>query len=214
MNRHQRFVDWIRMLLFLSLLVASRAGAQVRPASADSILSGLVWMSRIPVDSTLPAPIRLAVDAYNRRSAAYVPKARRARDRESEMFLLGFADYERRLAAASSDPRKVELVRAYADSLAPPYEWEGLPEGPEREAAFADTYRAAHPDSPLAEIVALLAAHRWVCAAEAYQGERKAADEARSHERFVLAAAAAVESKDLLIRTAALRLQEHPVCFF
>ncbi len=90
--------------------------------------------------------------------------------------------------------------------MKPYYEWEGYHDGPELEALFADQYLASHPGGPFTTYLPLLAAHRWLCAADAYKNENKPADAARTHKLYEQRIASARNSADLMIRTAAEEL--------
>ena len=80
--------------------------------------------------------------------------------------------YERRLVAAIPDPRVPGLAKEYVEALHPCYEWEGMSGCPAREAGFADEYINQHVDDPLVAYLPLLAAHRWLCAAEFFEFEK------------------------------------------
>ncbi len=75
----------------------------------------------------------------------------------------------RKLVAASTRSGVEQLAQAYVDTLRPCYEWEGFHDCPEREAIFAERYLIDHPDTAFAGFLRVLAAHRWLCAAKAYQ---------------------------------------------
>ena len=121
-------------------------------------------------------------------------------------------NYERKLATFSDDPRTADMARAYVESLRPCYEWEGFHGCPEHEAQFADEYSATHPNSPFSEYLPLLAAHRWLCTAEAYDYEQKPAEAERSRRAYETRLEVALRSKDLLLRTAAQRLAARRRC--
>lgn len=121
-------------------------------------------------------------------------------------------NYERRLVAVTNDPRAPALAAEYVDSLRPCYEWEGFHDCPEREAEFADEYQAAHPNGPFSTYLPLLAAHRWLCAAERYEYEKNPTEAARSRRNYQERVSAAQKSRALLIRTAAERLAGRERC--
>ncbi len=109
-------------------------------------------------------------------------------------------NYERRLVAIWDDPRAQELAVAYVDGVRPCYEWEGFHHCPEREAEFADQYQAANPDGPFSAYLPLLAAHRWLCTAEAYDYEQAPEDAERSRREYKQRLSTAQKSSVLLIR--------------
>jgi hypothetical protein len=120
--------------------------------------------------------------------------------------------YERLLAVMSDDPRAPSLAAAYVQALGPCYEWEGGPECPEREARFADRYLARHPDGPFAAYLPLLAAHRWICAAEGYEYEQDPRQAARARRSFRKRLDRARRSPDALVRVAAAALATRAAC--
>ena len=92
--------------------------------------------------------------------------------------------YERKLAALSDDPEAGTMAAAFVDRLKPCYEWEGYHDCPEHEARFAREYQAANPNGPFKDYLPLLAAHRWLCAAEAYEYEKRPEDAIRARREF------------------------------
>jgi hypothetical protein len=129
--------------------------------------------------------------------------------------------YEGRLfAVARRDGAESEAVQ-YVQALRPCYEWEGYHDCPEREAAFADRYLRAHPASGFADYLPLLAAHRWQCAAEAYEYEarnhvplaRDSVGLAEARRRSLADLATALRSGDPLVRSAAEFLKRSHACF-
>lgn len=128
--------------------------------------------------------------------------------------------YEQRLFAVANGDVGAEAAR-YVAALRPCYEWEGFHDCPEREAIFADEYLKAHPASPFAASLPLLAAHRWLCAAEGYEYEQRSGAPApkpgvglaRARLAYVQRLAAARASRDPLIRFAAETLDARGACF-
>jgi len=109
---------------------------------------------------------------------------------------------------------------AYVDSLRPCYEWEGYHDCPERDALFAEKYQQDHQDGPFRDYLPLLAAHRWLCAAEGYDYEKRPAEAARSRAAYARSRAAyarnlavARASPVLLLRTAGEYLAQRARCF-
>jgi hypothetical protein len=128
------------------------------------------------------------------------------------MVYFAWVNYERRLAAVSEDPSASKLAVEYVDGLRPCYEWEGFSGCPEREALFADEYQATHPAGPFNAYLPLLSAHRWLCAAEAFDDEQRPVDSARSRRLYQERVAVALRSPVLLIRTASERLSSRGRC--
>ena len=129
------------------------------------------------------------------------------------MFLqLAGTRYIARLVGVGGDEAK-ELAAAYAVVLKPCYEWEGLHDCPEREAAFADQYQAAHAKGPFRSYLPLLSAHRWLCAAEAFDFEKKPDQASRSRQHYRDRLAIALRSDSAMIRYAASHLATRAACF-
>jgi hypothetical protein len=118
--------------------------------------------------------------------------------------------YERQLAAASGSPA---VAAEYVRKLKPCIEWEGFHDCPEDEAKFAMNYRTAHPRGVLSDYLLLLAAHRWLCAAEAYEYEKQPEEAARSRREYDRAIAQAKGAKGALFRFAAEGLAERGKCW-
>ena len=121
--------------------------------------------------------------------------------------------YEKKLVAAASASGSERLAQQYVDELRPCYEWEGFHDCPEREARFAEEHLAKNPNSPFAEFLPLLIAHRWVCTAEGYEREERPQDAVRARQSAEAPLAAALKTQSLLIRTAAQEQQARGRCF-
>ena len=155
--------------------------AQSTANPADALLDVLVWGIHMSIDpAAYPPALRTEVESHLRRAKGYVSKRAVPPFPEGDMIQSAQVNYERRLVAVSDDPRAPQLAVAYVDGLRPCYEWEGFHHCPEREAEFADEYQAANPDGPFSAYLPLLAAHRWLCTAEAYNYEQAPEDAERS----------------------------------
>jgi hypothetical protein len=194
-----------------------RAADLERPESAplsrdDALLDALVFNPQLAFDSTAyPAEIRAELNGYVERTRS----ARRigsAPTREALLAQAARKRYAARLVGIAGDDTTA-LATAYADALAPCDEWEGLHDCPEREAVFADEYHAAQGGGPFRSYLPLLSAHRWVCAAEAYDFERKPEQASRSRQRFRERLAIALQSGSPIVRYAARRLSMRAACF-
>lgn len=180
---------------------------------ADTLLDALVFGMHTRLDpGAYAAPLRAAVHALLDRAERYRPVSPPERSGEMTMVRSARISYEQRLAAISDHVRAPQLARDYVEKLRPCYEWEGGAECPEREAQFADASREAHPDGPFAHYLPLLAAHRWLCAAEGYDYEKRQEAAAESRRRSAERLKMALRSEDLLIRTAAERLAARGTC--
>jgi hypothetical protein len=127
--------------------------------------------------------------------------------------------YTARLAAVAVGAGGESEAREYVDRLRLCYEWEGFHDCPEREAAFAEQYLAANPRSALRDYLPFLAAHRWQCAVEGYEYERRTglaaasgAGVERARRAYHSNLARAVRSDDPLVRFAANALERAGSC--
>ncbi len=197
------------------LLIALALSLAAAPSSADALLDTLVWgADRVKINpSGYPTAVRKELTAYLQRYAALKPAPAPPMSPEFRMVAKARYDYGRRLAAVSASPQAPALASSFVESLQPCYEWEGMPECPQREAVFAQNYRNTHPGSPFHDYLFLLEAHRWLCTAEAFEfaGQGEAAQSAR--QSYQNAAAAARKSKSPLLSAAAARLVERGACF-
>jgi hypothetical protein len=182
----------------------------------DALLDLLVWGLHVRTDSTkYPDNLDAEVRDYIRRAEVYEPQPppNPLPFPEWQMVSTARIAYERKLAGLSDHPDAARLAMEYVRDLTPCYEWEGFHDCPEREAEFADKYFTVHPVGPFRSYLPLLAAHRWLCAAEAFDYEGKPEDSKRSLELFEVRASVARTSSDALIRAAADRLAERRSCF-
>jgi hypothetical protein len=190
------------------------SAAQSPGAGGDTLIDVLVWGPLSSVDVTVYAPdVRAALERLLRRAQSYrsprpVPKG----SREEPMIYEAQVRYQRLLVAFADDPKARAAAVSYVDRLKPCYEWEGFHDCPEREALFAIEYLNANPSGPFNEFLPLLAAHRWVCAAEAYDHEKRPADAARGRRAYESALATARLSTDVLVRAAAAALGARGRC--
>ncbi len=190
---------------------AQTSGASPR----DALVDVLVWGADLKIDPDAYSPeVKAELERHLQRSQRYRSERRRpTNSSELEMVYAAQVRYERRLVAVSDDPRAQALAVAYVDSLRPCYEWEGYHDCPEREAMFATEYQTAHPGGPFSEFLPLLAAHRWLCTAEAYEYEKQPEDAARSRRAYEQAISTARQSRALLVRMAAEGLTARGRCF-
>jgi hypothetical protein len=205
----------IKGTLIAALLAGSAVmlSAQPAPDPGDALLDVLVWGTHMSIaPATYPPALRAELEVHLRRSMRYVSKRRVPQYPEGEMVQNAHVNYERRLVALSDDPRAPALAAAYVDNLQPCYETEGFHDCPEREAEFADEYQATHRDGPFSTYLPLLAAHRWLCTAEAYDYEKRPTEAARSRRNYEQRLSTARKSKVLLIRTAGERLAARGRC--
>jgi len=201
------------VIALAALVVASIAHAQ--SPSPYRLLDVLVFGAFLQVDASAYSPeVRNQLQQHLKRSESYRPRPRPAKQEPWVMEMVHTAreGYERRLVAAASRSGVEALAQRYVDDLKPCYEWEGFHDCPEREARFAEQYLAANPTSPFREFLQLLDAHRWICTAEGYEREEMPQEAARARRAAEPSLATALQSRPLLIRTAAQELKELGRC--
>ena len=207
-----------RMAIVLAIVLTCAAlpfhAQPSRPALRFTLLDIIVFSASLPFDmSVYPADLRSLLRQHMTRWKAYRPRQRPPKvDPESEMGYDAREGYERRLAAVTTAPDADTLAQQYVDSLRPCYEWEGFHDCPEAEAKFAEQYLSKNPNNPFAEFLPLLAAHRWICAAEGYELEERPGDAVRARRAAEGPLATALKSPSLLIRTAAQELRSRNRC--
>jgi hypothetical protein len=202
------------LTVLLMLLSPSILRSQSVSNPSDGLLDVLVWGTHMPIDPEAYDPaLKNELQQYLSRAMAYRPRGPVPPDGELRMSYDARITYERRLAAVSDDPMVPDLAADYVKALRSCYEWEGFHDCPEREARFADDYQAVHPNGPFSTYLPLLAAHRWLCTAEAYEYEHRPADAARSRRAYEARLELARRVKTLLFRTAAERLAMRGRCF-
>ena len=181
----------------------------------DGLITLLVWGTDTKIDiDAYPPHVRQDLEQYLQRRRDYKSQRRRLTN-SSELSMVHEAQvrYERRLVAVTDDPRAASLAAQYVDDLRPCYEWEGYHDCPEREASFATQYRKGHVGGPFGEFLKLLAAHRWLCAAEAYEYEKDPNGVAHSRREYDEALSLALQSTAPLVRAAAEELTARGRCF-
>jgi hypothetical protein len=199
----------------IGLSVPGSAAQSARTAD-DALVAALVWgeYDRLDVRSYVPA-VKTELERARERFEMYrSPRRQLVKSSEQKMLYAVMVRYERLLGSFAADGRAQALAVEYVNELRPCYEWEGYHDCPEREASFADRYSAANPDGPFKEYLPLLAAHRWLCAAEGYDYERLPKEAARSRRAFETAIQTAQRSTALIVRVAAETLQARGRCHF
>lgn len=122
------------------------------------------------------------------------------------------AAWRQMLTAVAADRQASERASRYVAAWRPCYESEGFHDCPKRDAEIADGYRVS-VSSPLREFLTLLAAHRWLCAAEAYTFEENLAFAADARRTFRARVSEAVKARSPMLRRAASRLRDRATCF-
>ena len=208
-------LPWCWTALTAVVALSAFASADTQRSLPDyPLVDVLVFGADLKIDLTqYPADVRTQIQEHRRRFDAYESKRRKPTgDSELAMVFEAQVRYERRLVAISTLPAVDALAMAYVTDLRPCYEWEGGSDCPEREAVFAARYQTAHPSGPFSQYLPLLAAHRWLCAAEGYESETMPAEAARSRRSYEEALAVARQSASLLVRTAATELATRVRC--
>jgi hypothetical protein len=197
----------ILLRVFLGLAAPLSVSVAQPPAPQRGVLDVLVFHAEPRDIERYPPGVRDELQRFVQRVREYRPRPRPA-GLGSEMTMVYAAReaYEAKLVAAGGSGVE-RLAQEYVDALSPCYEWEAFHDCPEREAFFAEQYLPRHPDSPFREFVQLIAAHRWLCAADAYEFERNQAGADTARSAYQRALAAADQSRSALIKTAAAELK-------
>lgn len=186
-----------------------------RQDTQRGVLDVVVFYAGAPRDADrYPLPVRQALQRFIERARAYRPRVRPARlGSEMRMVYAAREGYEAKLAAAANVAGAPRLAQQYVDALRPCYEWEGFHDCPEREALFAEQHLRDRPETPFRDLLRVLAAHRWLCAAEAYEYEEKTADARRARRAYEDALKIALaDSHSTLMTTAASEMKASGRC--
>ena len=198
-------------------LVACAAGqGQSATQPADALLNVLVFGAHAAaIDaSQYTADLRRPIEAYLQRTERFITRLPHDAPPNTDLELVqqAWMRYEKKLAALSDDDRAANLAVEFVQQLKPCYETEGFHDCPEREARFASAYLESHPDGPFSAYLPLLAAHRWLCAAEGYRNENNAEGQSEARHEYDLMRPRARTSPDPMIRAAADRLASRGTC--
>lgn len=203
-------------LLALCVAVAGNLGLGQAGRANRDVLDAIVFYADPPSEvAQFPPDSREDLKRYFQRLRAYRPRPRPPQLGSEMAMVYGAREaYEGKLVAASTASGVEQLAQEYVDTLRPCYEWEGFHDCPEREALFAQRYLSDHPDTPFADLLRVLAAHRWLCVAEAYEYQRQpgSAEHARHEHQRALAIALKVESP--LMRGATDELKSSGRCYW
>ena len=179
------------------------------------VLDVVVFYADAPRDlDRYPVAVRRELQRFLQRSRAYRPRPRPVGlGSEMRMVYAAREGYEAKLVAAAAAAGAPRLAQQYVDALRPCYEWEGFHDCPEREALFAEQHLRDRPDTPFRDLLRVLAAHRWLCAAEGYEYEQKPDEALRARRKYDEAVtSAAADSRSKLLTTAASELQASGRC--
>ena len=181
-----------------------------------AVLDVVVFYPDPPRDlDRYPLQVRQELRRFLERARAYRPRPRPARlGSERRMVYAAREGYEGKLVASVDVADAPRLAQQYVDALRPCYEWEGFHDCPEHEAIFAEQHLRDRPDTPFRDFLRLLAAHRWLCAAEGYEHEQKPAEALRARRAYDDALKiAAADSGSALMTTAASELSTSGRCY-
>lgn len=205
-----------RLLILVTLYVglAGSPGLGQAGPSTRGVLDAIVFYADPPSDvAQFPRDVLEELQRYRQRLRAYRPRPRPAKlGSEMTMVYAAREGYERKLVAASARSGVEKLAQEYVDALRPCYEWESLHDCPEREAIFAERYLSDHSDTPFAGFLRVLAAHRWLCTAEAYEYARQPGSAAHARHEYQRTLAIAVNTESPLMRIAAEELKASGRC--
>ena len=206
----------LRTTFYAILAAAVSLYAQTAPRADDALVDVVLFGVHMPiVPGSYDPPLRAEVERFVERASSHLTSRPPAQDGLERMVRTAQEGWERRLvgAASSGDPSDVAReAETYVTELRPCYEWEGMSDCPLREATFADSYAARHPDTRFQPYLTLLAAHRWLCAGEFQEFEGDAAAAAVSMKLFEQRLAVARQVPDLLVAAVAERLAQRRSC--
>ena len=205
------------IVTILALCVAAAGSLGLGQASGANreVLDAIVFYADPPSDvAQFPPDVREDLHRYLQRLRAYRPRPRPPQlGSEMTMVFAAREGYEGKLVAASPTSGVEQLAQEYVDTLRLCYEWEGFHDCPEREAIFAERYLADHPDAPFAGLLRILAAHRWLCTAEAYEYQRQPGSAEHARHEYQRALAIAIKVESPLMRVAADELKASGRCY-
>jgi hypothetical protein len=200
--------------VILLVVSASLLSAQPTSSSEDALLDALVWGAYETIDpSAYSDEMTTEIADYVRRVRQNCPKISFQASGEVTMIRTGQLRYACRLAAMSADREAQQLAVTYTVGLQPCREWEGHHDCPEHEAQFADEYHSLHLNGPFRAYLPLLAAHRWLCAAEAYDRESRPTQAYLSRRWYEQRLGTALRSESRLVRAVAETLSARGRCF-
>jgi hypothetical protein len=190
-------------MFFDVLFIAALMSAQSVQLEADEIPFLPVTIREL---EPLTAQVKRRIAEVRRRYVAAQNLAKRpGGDPESRMVAAAALNYELGLFALGKGPTAAAAAAAYVTALEPCYEWEGMPDCPERDAQFAEA-QIAKGSRAFGDYLPLLAAHSWLCVADFAKS-----DDARARAAAMFALAA--KSGDPLARAAAVVLEKRASCY-
>jgi hypothetical protein len=187
-----------------------------RQDTQRGVLDVVVFYADAPHDlGRYPVPVQQELQRFLNRARTYRPRPRPVRlGSEMRMVYAAREGYEAKLVASAAVAGATRLAQQYVDALRPCYEWEGFHDCPEREALFAEQYLRDRPDTPFPDVLRVLAAHRWLCTAEAYQYEQNPTEALRARRAYEEALKmAAADSRSALMAAAVSELIASGRCY-
>jgi hypothetical protein len=169
-------------MMMLCLALTGALAQSGEPTGAAAIMESLLFgfeMAPPARTAGLPADVQRSLTSYRQRQRIFKPSFQRTDFRRS----FKYVGLERALFCLFDRPNSLQLAEEYASQTKFLSEWEGFADSPLTEAASADEYLAAHPNSPLTAYAHLFAGHRKLCAVSGLEGRDPRSDEAREIRR-------------------------------
>jgi hypothetical protein len=216
------FMKCVRcILVLLAVLSAAGAGRAEQFPGIDfrgALYKTLFYTMNDPASlpaGDLPEPLQARIRKFEQRARAFhsrLPEATLA-DPTEEARIEKVRKMEKAIVSLIEGEGIETTAADYASHAVIAYEWEGMSDGPLAEAAYAEAFLGKHPKTPLAPYLNLFLAHRYRCAFECLNSERKseAADEAR--RKYGTFMAAARKDPDLLVRLIAEDMEKQPYLY-
>jgi hypothetical protein len=159
-----------------------------------------------PVDpAALPADLKVRVEQYQQRAAAFRSRLRGNKQRGfiPEVLRTKRVKMERSIVALINSPGIAKLAADCASHAVLFYEWEGDSGPPLAEATWAEAYAQKEPNKPLRPYLHLFLAHRYRCAFEAATREGNQDARHGAEAGYARALALALKDADPLVRVIA-----------
>ncbi len=121
---------------------------------------------------------------------------------------------ERSIVSLMEAPGIEKIAAEYARNASIAYEWEGMSDGPMGEAAYAESFLEKNPESPLRPYLWLFLMHRYRCAFEALENEKKTEKQTTAAQKYRMYLSQAKDSPHLLTHWAAEDMDQEPFIDF
>jgi hypothetical protein len=168
-------------------------------------------------DPALPRMLRPRLQEYRQRTkrvrSRLVPPAGMPPDPDGKDGFLSRQGIERAILALVDAPGMAREAAAYARTAVAWYEYEGYPDGPLAEAAYAERYLAGHPKTVLAPYLSLFLASRYRAAFETLLEKGSRAQQTSAARKYRTYLQRAKDADDELICAAADDLDRQPFVY-